>query len=687
MNDDERTLLRRRRIGLVFQAFHLLDIFTAEENVAVPLALRRVRDAEGRRRAARALEWVGLAHRGHHRPDELSGGEQQRVALARALVAAPPVLLADEPTGNLDSDFRAPRAGPAARPRRRTRRRAPNGNPRPGLCRAGRPNRAAARRPGRRRLRRSSHKRGRMTSWTFAFREFRRRPARTLLTLCGIAVGVAVLVGSMSAIAAARHAYSDLFDCTGSKDTLEIVAQGRAGFDASFAAALESVPGVRAVRPRMVASAALIDTSGATPALVFGLDAGALEYSLQSGVPFGTTDGALARLPHRRGRRMGAGHRASTLDAVRPGRAAAGGYRRASRAGRIVRSRRGLHAPGDRPEALRPAGAGEQRRSTPYGPGGPWTRRENSNGSSSVRSRAPTSGPPCRAVALDAARRRTRPERAGPGRPGRGRFRGSQHRAAQRHRTTRTVCPSPRRWVPPSRQVRDLLLRETAVLGFVGGAVGTGFGFALALGLAHALQGFLGVTLPRQGMPLWAVLASPVAGMGLSLTAGRAAVRRAGRRPPLRDLLGPRGTDDGESRSRGHVAGLVLLGAAAVVDTGLCLGRWRRARSGAARPGNGLPAARLRPRLPAGADASSEPMWPIAPARLGFRGPPRGMSALTATAANRSDGRSAFPRRRLGRRLWALAGRRELDDMRQWYGRRSWPTAWCAGRCRTRASS
>src|SRR6266513_4344544 len=96
----ERAKMRRRRVGFVFQFFHLLPNLTVAENVGLPLALDGRRDA---RRVTALLDRVGLTHRSAHLPGELSGGEMQRAAIARALVARPPLVLADEPTGNLDS--------------------------------------------------------------------------------------------------------------------------------------------------------------------------------------------------------------------------------------------------------------------------------------------------------------------------------------------------------------------------------------------------------------------------------------------------------------------------------------------------------------------------------------------------------------------------------------------------------
>lgn len=103
LNDDQRTRLRRERIGIIFQTFNLLSTLTAQENVALPLRLKGIGRREAMDRAAKMLDRVRLTERQTHRPDELSGGERQRVAIARALIFQPPLLLGDEPTGNLDS--------------------------------------------------------------------------------------------------------------------------------------------------------------------------------------------------------------------------------------------------------------------------------------------------------------------------------------------------------------------------------------------------------------------------------------------------------------------------------------------------------------------------------------------------------------------------------------------------------
>jgi ABC-type lipoprotein export system ATPase subunit len=103
LTSQEWTTIRRETIGIVFQAFHLVHGLTAEENIALPLMLRGDRGGALVNRVNEVLDMVGMDHRRHHRPGELSGGEQQRVAIARALVHRPRLLLADEPTGNLDS--------------------------------------------------------------------------------------------------------------------------------------------------------------------------------------------------------------------------------------------------------------------------------------------------------------------------------------------------------------------------------------------------------------------------------------------------------------------------------------------------------------------------------------------------------------------------------------------------------
>lgn len=103
MTDDELSLIRNEKIGFIFQGFNLISSLTAKGNVELPLVYRGMKKAQREKLSKKALEMVGLEKRMFHRPAQMSGGQQQRVAIARAIAAKPPIILADEPTGNLDS--------------------------------------------------------------------------------------------------------------------------------------------------------------------------------------------------------------------------------------------------------------------------------------------------------------------------------------------------------------------------------------------------------------------------------------------------------------------------------------------------------------------------------------------------------------------------------------------------------
>ncbi len=185
LNQHELARLRNATIGFVFQSFHLLARTTAVDNVALPLVYRGIGARERRGKAAEMLERVGLGHRLDHRPNQLSGGEQQRVAIARALVTDPEVLLADEPTGNLDTTTGQAVLGLLEKLNGEQGSRPGHRDPRPRGGRPGQPADRDARRRHRMRL---------AEAWRVALDALRANRLRSGLTMLGVIIGVAAVV-------------------------------------------------------------------------------------------------------------------------------------------------------------------------------------------------------------------------------------------------------------------------------------------------------------------------------------------------------------------------------------------------------------------------------------------------------------------------------------------------------------
>ena len=210
LSDDRGTMLRRQRIGFIFQTFNLLPTLTAQENVALPLRLDGARVAAARQLADAMLELVGMGHRRTHLPSMLSGGEQQRVAIARALIGRPALLLADEPTGNLDSvngrQITAMLRDLVSEHRQTIVMVTHDGE----VAKAA--DRVVHLRDGRvedslfLRNRFSCESVPAMTLWAFTVREIQRRPGRAALTLLSIVLGVAAVISvSLATTPPARH--------------------------------------------------------------------------------------------------------------------------------------------------------------------------------------------------------------------------------------------------------------------------------------------------------------------------------------------------------------------------------------------------------------------------------------------------------------------------------------------------
>jgi putative ABC transport system permease protein len=418
-----------------------------------------------------------------------------------------------------------------------------------------------------------------MTTWTWTVREWQRRPARTLLTLSGIAIGVAILIASLTAIAAARVAYRDLFDSTNGKETLEVVAPGAAGFDGGVAVCLETVPGVEAVCPRVLATAALVGPAGAMPAVVVGIEAGHPALSPCAGRSFDRGAGAW-------------------LDART---ALAHGWQ-----------------PGTTIRFWTPSGLAEMPLAGTVTPAGPAAQSGTALLYLPLATAQRLFAFPGQVNSLDvllqdgadaAATGQALSARLPPGL-----ILQSSNRRGDTSRSTLRVVEHGltalclialvaagfvvlntvllniterrgqfallRALGATSRQVRRLLLREAALLGGLGALLGTGVGLALAQVLHGVVGGFLSIELARPHPALGTIVIALAAGTFLSLLATWAGIWWASRQPPLQDLLGPRGRCRGERAGRCCFAGAALLVVAACLDASLCLGWWPGAVAG-----------------------------------------------------------------------------------------------------------
>ena len=269
LNDDRRTLLRRRRIGLVFQDFNLIDVLTAEENVALPLAIDGRPAAEAHRRARRALEAVGLRTAARTGPAGCPAGSSSGRRWPAPWPSSrscfwptsrPATLTAPAPPGH------RPDARPGGRPRPDSRHGDARRRPGPAGGSASGP----ARRTGRVVIG-NVIRGGGMRLWTYSLREAQRRPGRTLLTVLAVAVGTASLSATALTSQAARRAYRDLFERVSGPAALEAVGAGQGGFDPACAAGLTGAPGVKAIVPRVQAMAALAGPPASDPVLVVGV--------------------------------------------------------------------------------------------------------------------------------------------------------------------------------------------------------------------------------------------------------------------------------------------------------------------------------------------------------------------------------------------------------------------------------